>query len=243
MVKVRSVRSRRGGTKEDLRGVLRSFPWHTLPDEAVGFDLGCGSGRWARFVGRRVGRLFCVDPALVRSPLLSVQPQTYRLVSSFRGRRVSSLQECIHGFWIFAWCPPRYTGPARGIARRGSIAAARRPVSGVLILRVGQPTTLVSLALEVFRQHPACREFRSTPVRSVLAEVIAGSVFPPLARAEARRQTGDSSLLLLPLRHTVTKASSDANGRLDRSGTPIEHRYTAARFANSWNPPVWLISG
>jgi len=37
------------------------FPWETLPDGAVGFDAGCGSGRWARFVAPRVGRLHCVD--------------------------------------------------------------------------------------------------------------------------------------------------------------------------------------
>src|ERR1039458_4995055 len=37
------------------------FPWAALPAEAVGFDLGCGSGRWARFVAPRVGRLHCID--------------------------------------------------------------------------------------------------------------------------------------------------------------------------------------
>ena len=31
------------------------FPWQRLPAAAVGFDLGCGSGRWARLVAERVG--------------------------------------------------------------------------------------------------------------------------------------------------------------------------------------------
>ncbi|HEY1953717.1 MAG TPA: hypothetical protein VGG76_13015, partial [Gemmatimonadaceae bacterium] len=26
------------------------FPWHMLPPNADGFDLGCGSGRWAALV-------------------------------------------------------------------------------------------------------------------------------------------------------------------------------------------------
>jgi ubiquinone/menaquinone biosynthesis C-methylase UbiE len=39
------------------------FPWDTLPDNSVGFDLGCGSGRWAKFVAPRVGKLFCIDPS------------------------------------------------------------------------------------------------------------------------------------------------------------------------------------
>lgn len=39
------------------------FPWSQLPKDAVGFDLGCGSGRWAKLVAPRVGKLFLFDPA------------------------------------------------------------------------------------------------------------------------------------------------------------------------------------
>ena len=37
------------------------FPWADLPDDAVGFDAGCGTGRWAKFFAPRVGRLHCID--------------------------------------------------------------------------------------------------------------------------------------------------------------------------------------
>ncbi|MCK5651668.1 MAG: class I SAM-dependent methyltransferase [Gemmatimonadetes bacterium] len=37
------------------------FPWDALPESPVGFDMGCGSGRWARFVAPRVGQLHCID--------------------------------------------------------------------------------------------------------------------------------------------------------------------------------------
>jgi ubiquinone/menaquinone biosynthesis C-methylase UbiE len=39
------------------------FPWHKLPENAVGFDLGCGSGRWAKFCAPKVGKLHCIDPS------------------------------------------------------------------------------------------------------------------------------------------------------------------------------------
>jgi ubiquinone/menaquinone biosynthesis C-methylase UbiE len=39
------------------------FPWEKLPANAVGFDLGCGSGRWAKLVAPRVGTLHCIDPS------------------------------------------------------------------------------------------------------------------------------------------------------------------------------------
>ena len=39
------------------------FPWNKLPPDAVGFDLGCGSGRWAKLVAPRVGKLHLFDPS------------------------------------------------------------------------------------------------------------------------------------------------------------------------------------
>jgi SAM-dependent methyltransferase len=46
-------------------GYFSIFPWHVLQkDTAVGFDLGCGSGRWAKLVAPRVGRLLCIDPSV-----------------------------------------------------------------------------------------------------------------------------------------------------------------------------------
>jgi ubiquinone/menaquinone biosynthesis C-methylase UbiE len=39
------------------------FPWEKLPENAVGFDLGCGSGRWAKVVAPKVGHLYLIDPS------------------------------------------------------------------------------------------------------------------------------------------------------------------------------------
>ena len=50
--------------REDMFDAYFSiFPWRALPEGAVGFDLGCGSGRWARLVAPRVGELHCIDPS------------------------------------------------------------------------------------------------------------------------------------------------------------------------------------
>jgi SAM-dependent methyltransferase len=39
------------------------FPWDTLPEQAEGFDMGCGSGRWAALVAPKVQKLNCIDPS------------------------------------------------------------------------------------------------------------------------------------------------------------------------------------
>ena len=47
--------------QELFQRYFRIFPWSNLRPDAVGFDAGCGSGRWAQFVSPRVGLLHCID--------------------------------------------------------------------------------------------------------------------------------------------------------------------------------------
>lgn len=37
------------------------FPWDKLLPDSKGFDMGCGSGRWAKLVAPRVGEPHCID--------------------------------------------------------------------------------------------------------------------------------------------------------------------------------------
>tara|TARA_B100002019_G_C21220238_1_gene574319 strand:+ start:23 stop:847 length:825 start_codon:yes stop_codon:yes gene_type:complete len=39
------------------------FPWEQISNESVGFDLGCGTGRWAKLVAPKVKKLICIDPS------------------------------------------------------------------------------------------------------------------------------------------------------------------------------------
>ena len=49
--------------KTIFKGYFKNFPWDKLPNNAQGFDLGCGSGRWAKFVADKVTELHCIDPS------------------------------------------------------------------------------------------------------------------------------------------------------------------------------------
>jgi SAM-dependent methyltransferase len=52
-------------TKRELQILFdryfKIFPWPDLPQGAVGFDAGCGSGRWAQFILPQIGLLHCID--------------------------------------------------------------------------------------------------------------------------------------------------------------------------------------
>ncbi len=39
------------------------FPWKLINKNSVGFDMGCGSGRWAKIIAPKVGKLNCIDPS------------------------------------------------------------------------------------------------------------------------------------------------------------------------------------
>ena len=39
------------------------FPWKSIGKFAKGFDMGCGSGRWAMLVAPKVDHLTCIDPS------------------------------------------------------------------------------------------------------------------------------------------------------------------------------------
>lgn len=44
-------------------GYFHIFPWHELPSNSVGADIGCGSGRWAALVAPKIGHLHLLDPS------------------------------------------------------------------------------------------------------------------------------------------------------------------------------------
>ena len=46
-----------------FKSYFHIFPFEGLKD-AEGFDMGCGSGRWAKFVAPKVGFLNCIDPSI-----------------------------------------------------------------------------------------------------------------------------------------------------------------------------------
>ena len=49
--------------KESFTQYFDIFPWDLLPKDAVGFDMGCGTGRWAKYVAPKVKTLNCIEPS------------------------------------------------------------------------------------------------------------------------------------------------------------------------------------
>ncbi len=53
------------------------FPFDDLKN-AEGFDMGCGSGRWAKFVAPKVGLLNCIDPSQAALDEARMNPESFK---------------------------------------------------------------------------------------------------------------------------------------------------------------------
>ena len=49
--------------KQNFNQYFSIFPNEELTKDKVGFDLGCGSGRWAKQIAPKVKILNCIDPS------------------------------------------------------------------------------------------------------------------------------------------------------------------------------------
>ena len=73
------------------------FPWGRLPENASGFDMGCGTGRWAKLVAPNVGHLHCIDPSekainVAKKNLSSISIPALVLSGKIMGKRIRQVQ-------------------------------------------------------------------------------------------------------------------------------------------------------
>lgn len=233
------------------------FPWNELPSNAAGFDAGCGSGRWAKCVAPRVGRLVCVDAA---EGALEVAR-----------RNLTHLSNCeFHHSSVDAMPIPDESmdfGYSLGVLHHvPDTAAAVR--SCVAKLKRGAPF-LVYLYY-AFDNRP--RWFRLTwraseLIRKVVSELpykfrygmsqlLAAVLYWPLARTARLLERAGVDVDRLPLSFYRERSfyvmRTDA---LDRFGTRLEQRFTRAeiekmltaagleRIVFSAEPPYWTAVG
>ncbi len=213
-------------------GYFADFPWKSIAGASRGIDVGAGTGRWARLMAERVGCLLCVEPSV-------------RAVDAAR-RNLATSTSCV---------------VVRGAAGELPIAPASLDfgyIIGVLhhtpdplfalrdaaaTLKPGAPMLIyVYYAFDnrprwfrvIWRLSDLVRRFltrRSAPIRFVVAEIIATTVYLPLAALTRVMDERGYNVDRVPLSSYRDKSfytmRTDA---LDRFGTSIETRFTAARL-------------
>lgn len=232
------------------------FPWDRLPPDAEGFDMGCGSGRWARLVARKVGRLHCIDPSsaldVARRHLVDLPNVEFHQASVDSPCVAPESQDFGYSLGVLHHVP--------------QTAAAIRDC--VKLLKPGAP--LLLYLYYAFDQRPAwfralwrlsnlirrlvCR--LPATAKHVVTDLIALIVYWPLSRGARLLEWLGMNVEGLPLsfyRHYgLYTLRTDAR---DRFGTPLEQRFTRAEIEEmmagaglrdisfSAEPPYWCAVG
>jgi ubiquinone/menaquinone biosynthesis C-methylase UbiE len=209
------------------------FPWEKLPQDAVGFDLGCGSGRWAREVAPRVGKLHCIDP----SSALEVARRTLRTASNceFHAASVDAipLADASMDFGYSLGVLHHVPDTAAGIA--ACVRKLKRGAPFLLYLYYAfdnKPNWFkqVWAASDEVRKRISKLPHRQ---RYAASQLLAASVYYPLARSSLALEKVGMDVSHLPLAsYRARSFYAMRTDALDRFGTQLEQRFTRAQITS-----------
>lgn len=204
------------------------FPFDSLPDQAVGFDLGCGSGRWAAGVADKVGTLHCIDPAeqaldVARRRLIGKSNVYFHLASSDTIPLANRSADFGYSLGVLHHIPDTAKALRNCVAK----------------LKVGAPF----LVYLYYRFDTRPRWYRRLwqlsnlvrhsifrlpfPARKAVTNTIAATVYWPLARGASLAEKLSFNVANLPLSaYRNVSFYTMRTDALDRFGTRIEHRFT-----------------
>jgi len=243
--------------KNLFNGYFSIFPWTILPESAQGFDMGCGSGRWATLVAPMVGRLSAVDPSpdaldVARKNLSRFPNVTFINAGVHEDFLPDNSQDFGYSLGVLHHIPDTQEG-INACVRKLKVGA---PFLIYLYYRFdNRPAWFRALwkATDIFRY--AISRLPHA-LRYAVSQVIALVVYFPLARLSWLVQFMGLDPSSLPLSHYRDKSfytmRTDA---LDRFGTRLEQRFTrneiermlkAAGLQNivfSEGEPYWCAMG
>jgi ubiquinone/menaquinone biosynthesis C-methylase UbiE len=238
-------------------GYFGVFPWEALSPRAEGFDLGCGSGRWATLVASRVGTLHCIDAS---SEALAVARRNLSSFTNCEFHHASAgALPLADGSMDFGYSlGVLHHVPDTAQAIRDSVRKLK-PGAPLLLYLYYAFDNRPSWFRTVWRATDLARRGISRlpwPLRYGTSQLIASTVYWPLARCAALLEHAGLDVANVPLAAYRDKSfytmRTDA---LDRFGTSLEQRFTRPQIRRmmeeagldqivfSESMPYWVAMG
>lgn len=233
------------------------FPWRLLPPNATGFDMGCGSGRWATLVAPKVGTLHCIDPAegalnVARRNLASNPNCIFHLAGVDAIPLPDESADFGYSLGVLHHIPDTEAGLKACVAKL-------KPGAPFLVYLYYAFDNRPGWFRLLWRATEAGRFVLSRspyPLRFALSQVIAATIYWPLARLARLAEKTGRKVDAYPLAYYRHRAfyvmRTDA---LDRFGTRLEKRFTRRQIEAmmtsaglsdikfSDHPPHWCAAG
>ena len=203
------------------------FPWEALPVNATGFDMGCGSGRWARLMAPRVGHLHCIDPSsalvVARKSLASVSNVTFYQASVDESPLPPDSQDFGYSLGVLHHIPDTTAALLSCVAmlKPGApfqiylyYAFDNRPAAFRIAWKMSD------LLRRMIRRLPA-------PAKHATTDLLALLVYWPLASLSRLLEKLGLDVSNIPLSYYRDRSwyTMRTDSR-DRFGTPLEQRFT-----------------
>ncbi len=208
------------------------FPWERLPTDAVGFDLGCGSGRWAKLVAPRVAKLYLFDPSaealeVARRNLASADNCVFEVAGADNIPLADESCDFGYSLGVLHHIPDTEAG------LRACVAKLKKGAPFLLYLYYSfdnRPIWFRAVwrTSDIIRQG-VCRLPHS--LRYGISQVFALAVYLPLARSAWAAEKLGMNVANFPLsqyRHNSFYVMR--NDALDRFGTRLEQRFSKAEI-------------
>jgi SAM-dependent methyltransferase len=204
------------------------FPWKNLPPNPTGFDAGCGSGRWAAMVARRVGWLHCVDASaaaleVARRNLGGQHNVVFHEASIAAMPIAAGSMDFGYSLGVLHHLPD----PVAGLAECARKLKTGAPMLVYIYYALdNRPAWFRVLwrASDYFRRVVSKMPFR---VKAAVADIAAASVYWPLARSARLAERLEFDIAKWPLgAYSERSFYTMRTDALDRFGTRLEHRMT-----------------
>jgi SAM-dependent methyltransferase len=207
------------------------FPWSSLPANAIGFDMGCGSGRWSRLMAQRVGHLHCVEPSSALNVAKRALADQTNVTFHAAGVGDAVLPECSQDFGYSLGVLHHIPDTAAGIA--ACVRALKPGAPFLLYLYYAFDNRSAAFKL-AWRCSDALRRVISRmpgTLKHAVTNALALGIYLPLARMSSVAEKLHFDVEGIPLsyyrNHSLYTMRTDAR---DRFGTPLEQRFTRAEI-------------
>ena len=206
------------------------FPWQSLSRNSIGFDMGCGSGRWAKLVSPRVGTLHCIDPSSAIEVARRNLADESNCEFHHAGLEEKVLPEGSMDFGYSLGVLHHLPDTAQGIRDCVRLLKPRAPFLLYLYYAFDNRSLAYSVLWRITDIFRVIISRLPYIIRYALSQIIAVLVYWPLARLSAFLELvglSHSTVSKFPLcyyRHlSFYTMRTDA---LDRFGTRLEQRFT-----------------
>lgn len=209
------------------------FPFSDRSNVWEGFDLGCGSGRWAALVAPRVGKLHLIDAsgealAVARRNLAGASNCDFYWESVDEMSLPDSSQDFGYSLGVLHHVPDT-------AAALASCVRKLKPGAPFLVYLYyafdNRPRWFAYLWRVSDWMRRAIARLPHGP-RFLVSQILAMTIYWPLARAAAAGQRAGFNVTNWPLAFYAHRSFPVMrNDALDRFGTRLEQRFTRARVA------------